>query len=425
MDVFNKGWEPFDRVNLISEIFKSTKKNHPSTSHSVVKTSTQKNTISAPSAGIQDFELYKKPQLITNFQTGNVSALPSFMEKLQRLKKGEKVKIRIAYFGDSMIEGDLMTQTLRTLFQEEYGGAGVGYLPITSNVSAFRHTATMYGNNWEDTNFMNKTAKDLYLSGHYFTGKGQASYIDNTIKTTETPIEKSLIYKKTTPGNIGYNGGAVMLPAEKGIHRQILSTDNGHQIKIASLDPNAIYYGVSFESESGIFVDNFSFRGITGVELNKLQESFLKEIQEANHYDLIVLQYGVNLMFRPQDTDYSYYTKMMTPVLRKLKNAFSDADFLLISSADRAFKYEDGYKTAIGMSNLLETQANLAFENQFAFYNLFQTMGGENSIVKWAEEHPALANKDYVHPNHKGAEILAKKLFEAFQNDYQKYTMIK
>jgi lysophospholipase L1-like esterase len=49
-------------------------------------------------------------------------------------------------------------------------------------------------------------------------------------------------------------------------------------------------------------------------------------------------------------------------------------------------------------------------------------MGGKNSIVDWANQKPSLANKDYVHPNHKGAEILANYLFEAFMSEYGKYT---
>ena len=421
-EVFNVHWKPFDRNNLIADIFQEKEITEP-------KIATKDSTIIVKNGDSvvaeQDFELYKKPQFITNFQTGNQAALSNFMEKLQRLKNGEKIKIRIAYFGDSMIEGDLLTQTLRSLFQNEYGGYGVGYLPIVSNVSGFRQTATASGSGWDDTNFMTKGAKNLYLSGHYFTGKGSASFTDNTIKTPEVSIEKSLIFGKSESGNIIYNGNPVSLNANAAVNRQVLSNDYSKQMKISGTDNSSVLYGVSFESESGIFVDNFSFRGITGVEINKLNEDFMESIQQANHYDLVVLQYGVNLLFRPKDTNYDYYAKMMNPVLKKMKNAFSDADFLLISSADRAFKYNGEFQTAIGLPNLLKTQATLAFENNLAFYNQFETMGGENSIVKWAEQNPSLANRDYIHPNHRGAEILAKKLFEAFQNDYKKYTAQK
>lgn len=166
-------------------------------------------------------------------------------------------------------------------------------------------------------------------------------------------------------------------------------------------------------------MDNFSFRGITGVELKKLSEDFMKSIQQANKYDLIIVQYGVNLLFRPKDTDYTYYYKSFEPTLQQMKSAFSGSEILIIGSADRAFRYNGVNKTAIGLPYLIENQALIAYRNGFAFYNQFETMGGENSIVKWAEQTPPMANKDYIHPNHRGAEFLGRKLFDAIQKDYQ------
>ena len=372
----------------------------------------------------QDFELYKKGNLITNFYQNDSAVLPNFLEKLQRLKNGENVKVRIAYFGDSMIEGDLLTQTLRKALQKEYGGAGVGYIPIFSSVAGFRQTATCKSSGWEDVNFKTKGARNLYFSGHRFSGDGTGTYADRSIPDSNIKVEKSIIYGKTDGEAIDANDTKINLSGSDLVNRKVLFNDNSHLLTIKA-HPSEPLYGISFESEKGIFVDNFSFRGITGVELNKLDKDFIQSIQKANHYDLVVFQYGVNLLFRPNDTDYSYYVKMMSPVLKKFKTSLPDAEFLIVSSADRAFRYNDEYKTAIGLPALLEIQAKLALDNGFAFYNQFATMGGTNSIVKWATENPPLANKDYVHPNAKGADILGDKLFEAIQKEYQKYNKKK
>ena len=48
-------------------------------------------------------------------------------------------------------------------------------------------------------------------------------------------------------------------------------------------------------------------------------------------------------------------------------------------------------------------------------------MCGTNSIVDWAKQNPSLANKDYVHPNHRGAEILGTYLYEAILTELKKY----
>lgn len=98
------------------------------------------------------------------------------------------------------------------------------------------------------------------------------------------------------------------------------------------------------------------------------------------------------------------------------------SEFLLVSCADRAFSYNGEYQSAIGIDSLIKTQATLAYQTGSNFYNQFASMGGKNSIVEWANQKPSLANKDYVHPNHKGAEILANYLFEAIMNEYRKYS---
>ena len=414
---FDIKWEPFEKVNLITDVFDKNKKSELAKADQQKNNSETKN----PKNLVQDFELYKKPHFITNFYKGDsLNALSNFSEKLHQLQTTKKGKIRIAYFGDSMIEGDLLTQTLRKLLQKEFGGYGVGFLPIHSKVAGFRQTATVKSSGWETINFMDKGAKNMYISGFSFSGLGNGSFTDRTV-TTPPSLQKFLIYGQSNGGSIDYDGTSIHLQGNDLVNAQLLSNNNATSFEFKSNSATTPFYGVSFESENGIILDNFSFRGITGVEFRKIDEDFLKAVQKANHYDLIVMQYGVNLLFRPNDTDYSYYTKNMTPVLEKFISAFPKTDILLVSSADRAFRYNGEYQTAKGLPNLLETQARLAYDHHLAFFNLFETMGGENSIVDWASQKPPLANKDYVHPNGKGADILAEKLFHAIMNDYHNY----
>ena len=189
---FDFKWEPFEKVNLITDVFDKNKKSE------LAKADQQKNNSETnnPKNLVQDFELYKKPHFITNFYKGDsVNALSNFSEKLHQLQTSKKGKIRIAYFGDSMIEGDLLTQTLRKLLQKEFGGYGVGFLPIHSKVAGFRQTASVQSSGWETINFMDKGAKNMYISGFSFSGFGNGSFTDKTI-TAPLSLEKFLIYGK-------------------------------------------------------------------------------------------------------------------------------------------------------------------------------------------------------------------------------------
>lgn len=411
---FGWKWEPLDKVNLITDVFKIDENTEKTAQKSTVKNSGNQN---LPT----DFELYKKPDLITRFyKDQNVTALAHLAEKLHQLKATGKGKIRIAYFGDSMIEGDMLTQTLRRLMQKEFGGYGVGFLPIHTNVGNFRQTASVTGNGWNTVNFMDKSVKNMYISGFAFSGTGNSKFVDKSVNAGSS-LQKFLLYGNSNGASVNFNGSNISLKGNFAVNSQMLSSDTLATVNFKSNSANLPLYGMSFESENGIILDNFSFRGITGIEFKKINEDFLKAVQNANHYDLVVMQYGVNLLWKPDTKDFSFYTKNMNPVLEKFNRAFPNTDILMVSSADRAFMYNGSWQTATGLPNVLETQAKLAFDNHLAFFNLFETMGGENSIVDWANQNPPLANKDYIHPNARGTDILADKIFKALMKDYKKY----
>lgn len=415
-------WAPFKRINLVSDIVTS------SSQDSLLANDT---TLNNPPIIIEDkpkenFALYTKARFITNFNADTSKAsVAGFMQKLYELKTGKRKKIRIAYFGDSMIEGDLLTQTLRKLMQQSFGGNGVGFVPITSQVAKFRQTATAdYSSGWQDENFKEGKKNHLYLSGHLFRSNSAWVQIkDQTIPNDSVVLEKSLIIGYTgSPIDINVNNASTTVNGTALCNRVVIAKDKSTTIKLAVANEQLPVYGISFESESGVIVDNFSFRGITGIEYAGIDSAFLSAVAEANPYDLIVFQYGVNLLFRPNDKNFNWYGRAMLPIIQKLKHCFSESDFLVVSCADRAFRYNGQYQSAVGIDSLIKIQATLAYQTGSNFYNQFESMGGKNSIVDWANQKPSLANKDYVHPNHKGAEILANYLFEAFMNEYGKYT---
>jgi lysophospholipase L1-like esterase len=408
-----------NNINLLTDILKKDSSPITDTSDSF------SSGIEIAKKSNADFMLYQKGHFITDFNTDTTEpSLTGFMQKLHELKTGKKRKVRIAYFGDSMIEGDLLTQTLRNLLQEAFGGNGVGFVPITSQVSQFRQTVTdNYSDGWEDENFKSGKSSRLYFSGHLFrTGGASVQMNDQTITDTAAIIEKSLLCGYTPKTvSITVNSRIFTFKPEKAFNRIILGNDRNKGIKLSVATNQLPVYGISFESSSGIIVDNFSFRGITGIEFAGIDSSFLESIEENNPYDLIVFQYGVNLLFRPNDKNFSWYAKNMLPVIKKFRNCFKETDFIVVSTADRAFRYGTEYRSAIGIDSLIKVQAAMAFETNSCFYNQFETMGGTNSIVDWANRKPSLANKDYVHPNHRGAEILANYFFESIMNDYKKY----
>lgn len=447
---YHKSWEPFDRINLIADIVSTD--TVAAASNLVDSTETdialsqilsdkdslvkEADTVSSKmntqkDSGIRQIippislpASLNHQGIIAFSDDTSRAALKHFVSKLMALKNGEQVKVRIAYLGDSMIEGDLLSQTLRSLLQQIYGGKGVGFVPIASQVSQFRQTAVSSSSEgWKDLNFKNTKRRQLFLSGHLFLSSGNdwVKIRDNTSRDTSVVLGKYLLYGVPTDTSfIQVNKKNVSLTAKSIFNRQLLFHNKEKSLTVSTTDQNLPLFGVSFESDNGIIVDNFSFRGISGLEFGKIDTEFLKAINEVNPYDLIIFQYGVNVLYRPDDTNFSWYKKAAIPVITKMKNCFPETDFLIVGTGDRAFRYPEGYQSATGIEALIKEQAALAKQTNCAFFSLYAAMGGKNSMVNWATQSPSLANKDYVHPNALGARILGKHLFEAITQDVKK-----
>ncbi|MCK5457808.1 MAG: hypothetical protein KAI45_11830, partial [Melioribacteraceae bacterium] len=89
---------------------------------------------------------YNVPTFKNSPLEGNLEQLQYFFEALNNSKSSQ---VRIAHYGDSSLEGDLITAYLRNKFQQKFGGKGVGFLPITSVDINFRETTKIrFSDDW-------------------------------------------------------------------------------------------------------------------------------------------------------------------------------------------------------------------------------------------------------------------------------------
>jgi hypothetical protein len=57
-------------------------------------------------------------------------------------------------------------------------------------------------------------------------------------------------------------------------------------------------------------------------------------------------------------------------------------------------------------------------ESGFAFWDMYEAMGGKNSMPSWVFADPPLASSDFVHFNPLGAKIIAEMFYNAFIYEY-------
>jgi hypothetical protein len=416
--------EALKNISIVSDIFHQPKQSIEAVKQTIdtLVIVESKNTLDSSSVK-KKFKLYQTPNRITNYAIDSSAiALPKFIQKLEELQKGKRKKIRIAFLGDSMIEDDLITQTFRTFMQQRFGGYGVGFLPISYPVANGRTTATISASgNWREINFRNNTDKTaLFISGRSFfaTGHSVTEIVDKTAKNN-IPLQKYLLYGKTAAADVVANGKQIKIAATVNFSSILLDSSSSNKIKL-DVNNQMPVFGISLESPHGIIVDNFSFRGNSGTDFAKMDSTFLQSIAANHSYDLLVLQYGVNIFEKATDENFDWYSNPMKKSIQKLKACFSNADILLMSTADRSFRYGTEYKTAKGMNALLYLQQKIAFESGISFYNTFMSIGGEGSMVNWVNSKPPLAYKDFMHPNSLGSAIIGRSLFQSVLNEYQK-----
>src|SRR5699024_3004792 len=146
--------------------------------------------------------------------------------------------------------------------------------------------------------------------------------------------------------------------------------------------------------------------------------------QNALQYDLIILHYGTNVL-RSNSFNYGWYQSRMQRVVDHLRNAFPNTSILVVSIADKATKYETVMQTDSAVTHLLASQRAYARKKKTGFVNLFSLMGGDGSMVKWVEEEPVRANKDYTHFNHLGAKQVAEIIYQQIEAGFKKYKIKK
>ena len=80
------------------------------------------------------------------------------------------------------------------------------------------------------------------------------------------------------------------------------------------------------------------------------------------------------------------------------------------------------YESYPNIEKIRNAQRNAAFRADCAFWDLYEAMGGKNSMPSWVFAKPvALANKDFTHFTAKGASIVSEMLYKALLTEYNRF----
>ncbi|MGL4520222.1 MAG: hypothetical protein ACRCUJ_11230 [Phocaeicola sp.] len=350
--------------------------------------------------------------------------LQRFVEPLLALQRGERNQVRIGFLGDSFIEGDIMTDAIRAHLQARFGGRGVGFVPISHISSRDRLSIKHTYEGWKTYSMAAPKEADkskLFLSGYYFKPQegatvlyqtppakkrgsfstAQLLFINEQRAKIRAVINDSISYEYLPDASAGLQ--AITIREEmQSVRFQFDAVDG------------LVVYGAYLEDGSGVCLDNFSMRGTSGTVLEMSDALLTEQWRGFKEYDVLVLQYGLNVISKEQ-FDYGAYRHKMVALLEKLKRLFPHTLFVVMGIGDRGSMQNGEVATMPEVYAILDAQRAIAKESEVLFWDTFSAMGGANSIVQLANSQPPLANKDYVHLNRAGGRMLGKRFVHSLE----------
>lgn len=346
------------------------------------------------------------------------SMFPKFRAALDR--SGSRA-VRIAVLGDSYIEGDILSQDLRALLQDRYGGSGVGFVPLHCDFPGFRSSVKMSDKGWKlhDVRSMKSSDSIRQLSCDYAVAEeNAAATYRGTKKNAHTGSWEHSAFLFLAP-----DSAVVTLTTDAGTSDFAVSPSSGVQcLEIpgatsmfgVSASSGVTGLGVYLGTPAGVQLDCMSIRGNSGLPLRKINTGLSGQIRRWFDYDLIILEYGMNAV-NAEELEYSAYGIGLTRVIKKLKGIYPDADILVLGIGDRGVKGGTAVVSLPTCQAMVNAQRKAAADAGVHFWDMRAAMGGEGAAAEWRSKH--WLNADYIHLNHDGGRELAGRLYKALTHD--------
>ena len=109
--------------------------------------------------------------------------------------------------------------------------------------------------------------------------------------------------------------------------------------------------------------------------------------------------------------------------ITRLQMLCPDAAIIVIGPGDMSTKEKDNYVTYEFLPEVVETLKEAALSTGCGFWNMYEAMGGHNSMPSWVNADPELARPDYVHFSARGARLVANMFYNALIFEYNNYLM--
>jgi hypothetical protein len=375
------------------------------------------------------------------FMNDDRAVMDKFFTALETSQR-DNTSFRIIHYGDSQIEMDRISSYLREQLQRSYGGSGMGLLPaleVTPKYTVAQESVGGWARKLAFGSESGRARHNRYGPMCYFSQKeGDVASVVITARENTSYKNKNFKQCKVVIGaidkpleiNIAANG--------KTIASQTLQASTSEQLATFSIDSakgkiglkftgaKAEILGIALDGMSGISVDNVPMRGCSGTIFRRVNAETLRKTYAMLGVKMLILQFGGNaLPGMKSKASADAYGKKFLEELNYLKNIDPNLMLFVIGPADMSTKVNGTLQTHPQLENVRDALKNATLQAGGVFWDMYEAMGGNGSMMEWVRAKPSLGSPDYIHYTQKGAAKISEIFYTSLMKEYEIYKLKK
>lgn len=370
------------------------------------------------------FEWYKK------------GALDHFFDKLTRV---DSEKVVVLHIGDSHVQTDIGTGTVRNRLQQVFGYGGRGMVfPYKSGGThaTYDYYTESYGV-WEGSRNVELHPKlNLGISGITVFTKDSAAGFSIIFRKYYYPVRENFrkvrLFCHKSPESFAISVSAgrgtqpvivdcSQLDSVPWVEFELPKAPDTLTVMIRKQNANQKYfecYGLMLESanKGGILYNSVGINGAGFFSMTR--QNLMAEQLKALSPDLVVIDIGVNDFFRGT-FNYPYISSSLLKMVNLIKEACPDASVLVPNAQDIYYRG----RNVTNCRDYAMLSRVLAQQNNFGLYDFYNVSGGQFSMKFWSGA--GLSQRDRCHLSTKGYILRGELFANALLNSYIQYLQYK
>lgn len=354
-------------------------------------------------------------------------ALDRVYHRLDRRAEGDPDVVRLLLLGDSHIAADYIAKTARVRLQEVFGDAGRGYVHADQRDGYGGRRLPSKGGFVRRRMIDSGYGSGRYgISGHTLVATKLGGSLDFVLDGDaqvglflDAHPEGAELVARADGTRLGRADG-VADPATTRV--TLLDVPPGARtLQLVATGPGVGLLGVDFlDDRPGLVLDAIGPVGADATTYVTADADSFESHTRALAPALIMLMLGGNDALRVrngsatmEETEARFHL-----LLDRLLRAAPDADCLVWGPMDAGVQTKAGIKSRTLIGETRDLLRRVAAARGCAFWDLYDVMGGEDSIAAWSKA--GIMNADLVHPRAKSGELIGYLFAEALLRDYER-----